>query len=53
MIVPIDSATPTGGVYLPWRLGNNLGWQMAIGYALVGTVIPAAAFAGGREKKAQ
>jgi adenine/guanine/hypoxanthine permease len=32
----IHSVTPAGEIYLPWQLANNLTWQIALGYGLVG-----------------
>lgn len=35
----IHSVTPAGEIYLPWRLANNLVWQIALGYGLVGAML--------------
>jgi adenine/guanine/hypoxanthine permease len=35
----IHSASSSGEIYLPWRIGNNLVWQIALGYALVGIAL--------------
>jgi len=35
----IHSLAPAGELYLPWKAGNNLMWQIAIGYALVGLFV--------------
>lgn len=32
----IHSVTPSGEIYLPWRLAGGLAWQIALGYALIG-----------------
>jgi AGZA family xanthine/uracil permease-like MFS transporter len=35
----IHSVTPAGEIYLPWRLGSGLVWQIALGYGLIGGVL--------------
>lgn len=36
----IHSVLPTGGIYLPWRVGSELPWHWAVAYlALAGTVL--------------
>jgi AGZA family xanthine/uracil permease-like MFS transporter len=35
----IHSVAPAGELYLPWKAGNSLTWQIAIGYALVGLFV--------------
>jgi adenine/guanine/hypoxanthine permease len=35
----MHSVAPAGEIYYPWKIGNSLIWQMAIGYALVGAFI--------------
>jgi adenine/guanine/hypoxanthine permease len=35
----IHSVTPSGEIYLPWEVGGGFVWQMALGYALVGSVL--------------
>jgi AGZA family xanthine/uracil permease-like MFS transporter len=35
----IHSIASSGEIYLPWRTGNNITWQITIGYALVGTLL--------------
>jgi adenine/guanine/hypoxanthine permease len=35
----IHSVTPAGGIYFPWQPGNNLVWQITLGYALIGAAI--------------
>ncbi len=32
----IHSVAPSGEIYLPWRIGNSLTWQIALGYCLAG-----------------
>jgi AGZA family xanthine/uracil permease-like MFS transporter len=32
----IHSVAPAGSIYLPWKAGNDLTWQISLGYALVG-----------------
>ncbi|MBN1568889.1 MAG: MFS transporter [Acidobacteria bacterium] len=32
----IHSVSPTGGIYLPWKSGTSLAFQIALGYAFVG-----------------
>ncbi len=43
----IHSVAPSGEVYLPWRIGENLTWQIACGYVLVAIVL---FFADGRRR---
>jgi AGZA family xanthine/uracil permease-like MFS transporter len=31
----IHSVTPSGEIYLPWRIGNGLVWQIALGYGII------------------
>jgi AGZA family xanthine/uracil permease-like MFS transporter len=31
----IHSVSPSGEIYFPWQAGNNLVWQIALGYALI------------------
>jgi AGZA family xanthine/uracil permease-like MFS transporter len=40
----IHSIVPSGEIYLPWRLGSNLIWQITLGYALVGVSLLAGSF---------
>jgi adenine/guanine/hypoxanthine permease len=40
----IHSVTPSGEIYLPWKLGNGFIWQITFGYALVGIVLLIASF---------
>lgn len=35
----IHSVTPAGGIYFPWLLGNNLVWQITLGYGLIGALL--------------
>jgi adenine/guanine/hypoxanthine permease len=35
----IHSVAPAGEIYLPWKISNNLAWQIALGYALVGIFV--------------
>ena len=35
----IHSVTPAGGIYLPWQIANNLVWQIALGYGLIGAAL--------------
>ncbi|MBI5527622.1 MAG: MFS transporter [Deltaproteobacteria bacterium] len=42
----IHSVTPSGDVYLAWRLGNDTVWQIALGYSLVACLTAAASFGG-------
>lgn len=35
----IHSVTPAGEIYFPWQLADNLTWQIALGYALIGAVL--------------
>jgi AGZA family xanthine/uracil permease-like MFS transporter len=38
----IHSVTPSGDIYLPWRLNHDLVWQIALGYGLLSVGILAA-----------
>jgi AGZA family xanthine/uracil permease-like MFS transporter len=40
----IHSVTATGDVYLPWEVGRDFIWQMAIGYGAVALMLAAAAW---------
>ena len=35
----IHSVAPAGEIYLPWKIGSSLAWQIAVGYALVGLFV--------------
>jgi adenine/guanine/hypoxanthine permease len=35
----IHSVTPSGEIYIPWHLGNNLVWNISLGYGIVGSVL--------------
>jgi len=35
----IHSVTPSGEIYLPWRLGNSFVWQMTLGYGIIGAAL--------------
>ena len=43
----IHSVAPSGEIYLPWRIGNQITWQIAFGYCLVGVFLFAASFHSG------
>jgi len=40
----IHSVAPSGDLYIPWRLGNNLVWQIALGYGLAGIALLSTTF---------
>jgi AGZA family xanthine/uracil permease-like MFS transporter len=40
----IHSVSATGDVYLPWEVGSNLIWQMAIGYGALALLLSMAAW---------
>jgi AGZA family xanthine/uracil permease-like MFS transporter len=40
----IHSVAPSGEVYLPWRIGNSITWQISLGYCLVGIFLFASSF---------
>jgi AGZA family xanthine/uracil permease-like MFS transporter len=43
----IHSVSPGGDVYLPWNAGNDLAWQVALGYGFMAAFFWVASRAGG------
>jgi adenine/guanine/hypoxanthine permease len=46
----IHSVAPSGEIYLPWRIGNQITWQIAFGYCLTGIFLFALSFHSGVPK---
>jgi AGZA family xanthine/uracil permease-like MFS transporter len=40
----IHSVTPSGEIYLPWRIDSHFVWQITLGYILVGAGLLAASY---------
>ena len=40
----MHSAAPSGEIYLPWRIGSSIPWQIATGYCVIGIFLLAASF---------